>query len=85
MNWKNTFDLHSYEWWAKHRRVVTFGGLLLIFCWWLNPTIQESKYKNRCIELAKKEILANTTSLAKALSSNELALLQAYQTCNHRS
>ena len=29
--WKKVFNLHSYEWWRNHRRVVTFALLLFAF------------------------------------------------------
>ena len=57
--WKKVFNLNSYEWWRNHRRVVTFGGFLILFAWYLSPVIQEAKYKNKCIRNLTEEFTVN--------------------------
>jgi len=43
---KKVFNLNSYEWWRKHRRVVTFGLFLFIFTSYIKtPFDKESKEK----------------------------------------
>ena len=49
MDLKKALNLNSYEWWRNHRRVVTFGGFLVLFGSWVNPVIQESRNKNSCV------------------------------------
>tara|TARA_Y100001968_G_C19288070_1_gene682764 strand:+ start:388 stop:663 length:276 start_codon:yes stop_codon:yes gene_type:complete len=51
-DWKKKLNLNSYEWWRRHRRVVTFGGLLLLFGVYLNPVIKESRHKEICARFA---------------------------------
>ena len=51
-DWKKRLNLNSYEWWRNHRRVVTFGGFLLLFAWYINPVIQVHRNKITCAELA---------------------------------
>ena len=43
---KEIFNLNSYEWWRRHRKVVTYGGFLILFSLYLSPVIKEAKYKN---------------------------------------
>ena len=49
-DWKKKLNLNSYEWWRNHRRVVTFGGFLLLFAWYINPVIQVHRNKITCAE-----------------------------------
>ena len=39
-----------YKWWENHRRVVTFGGFLILLSLYLSPLIKEAKLKNTCIK-----------------------------------
>ena len=55
---KKIFNLNSYEWWRNHRRVVTFGGFLILFSLYLSPVIKEARYKNDCINNFNKRILS---------------------------
>ena len=78
-----------YKWWANHRRVITFGGFLILFGFYLSPVIQQSKYKNSCIKLSEKGALnkfneANikeTLLKETGLSIEELAKIEAYKNC----
>ena len=87
---KKFFNLNSYEWWRNHRRVVTFGGLLILFALYLSPVIKEANNKNRCIKISKKYLLFNvkksnsyTKQLKKAgVSPREFSEWQAYKDCN---
>tara|TARA_Y100000589_G_C26875135_1_gene515585 strand:- start:72 stop:332 length:261 start_codon:yes stop_codon:yes gene_type:complete len=78
-----------YKWWSRHRRVVTFGGFLVLIAWYLSPIIQESKYKNECIQLSQKGILESyknnpLSEIDKSgLNNKELAKIRAYKNCNH--
>tara|TARA_Y100001968_G_scaffold304507_1_gene319581 strand:- start:1425 stop:1676 length:252 start_codon:yes stop_codon:yes gene_type:complete len=83
MDFKRLLHLNSYEWWRNHRKVVTYGGFLLIFGIYLFPIIREASYKNRCIILAQKELMNLTRS--KVLKPKEESFVAAYQICNHRS
>ena len=55
---KEIFNLNSYEWWRRHRKVVTYGGFLILFSLYLSPVIKEAKYKNDCINNSKKGLLS---------------------------
>ena len=43
-----------YDWWKNHRRILTFGGFLILFCLYISPVIKEAKYINTCIKLSEK-------------------------------
>ena len=89
MDLKKTLNLNSYEWWRNHRRVVTFGGFLVLFGLWVNPVIQESRNKNSCVRTYSElytvpEVLEkfNATQLEEfGLNTNDFAKALAYQTC----
>ena len=82
MNWRKNLNLNSYEWWRNHRRVVTFGGFIFIFCWWLNPVIQEARNKQTCINIFEKEIKARGEKTdSKYLSKEEEAFAIAFTQC----
>ncbi|MDC3159618.1 Notch domain-containing protein [Prochlorococcus sp. AH-716-G10] len=78
-----------YQWWKNHRRVVTFGGFLILLGMYISPVIKEAKYKNMCIKLSEKgalnkfngdnigEILLKDTGL----SIKELAKIEGYKNC----
>ena len=78
-----------YQWWENHRRVVTFGGFLILLGFYLSPVIQESKYKNTCIRLSEKGALnkfngdniGETLLKETGLSINELAKIAGYKNC----
>ena len=84
---KNKF----YEWWKRHRRVVTYGGFLILFALYLSPVIKEAKYKNDCIETTKKGALAiwkkekveKNIEEKSGLPLEEYAKIEAYRNCNH--
>ena len=78
-----------YQWWKNHRRVVTFGGFLILLGLYVSPVIKESKYKNICIRLSEKaalnkfredkigEMLLEETGL----TITELAKIEGYKNC----
>ncbi len=83
---KQVFNLNSYEWWRNHRRVVTFGGFLILFAWYISPVIQEANYKNICIRNLTKEFNLNPAfgrSGKSDLTIKEVAQANAYRFCNH--
>ena len=92
MDLKKVFNLNSYEWWRNHRRVVTFGGFLVLFGSWINPVIQESRNKNSCVRTYSElymvsEVLEkfNTRQLEEfGLDTSEFAKALAYQTCTNQ-
>ena len=78
-----------YKWWANHRRVITFGGFLILIGFFVSPVIKESKYKNTCIKLSEKGAL-NKFSLDNigekllnetGLTITELAKIEGYKNC----
>ena len=88
---KKFFNLNSYEWWRNHRRVVTFGGFLILFSLYLSPVIKEAKYKNDCINNSKKGLLSvwknkeagKDIELKSGLPVEEFVKIEAYRNCNH--
>ena len=77
------------QWWKNHRRVVTFGGFLILLGFYLSPVIQESKYKNTCIRLSEKGALnkfngdniGETLLKETGLSIKELAKIEGFKNC----
>ena len=49
-DWNKALNLNSYEWWRNHRRVVTFGGFLILFSVYLSPVIDNARDKRFCAE-----------------------------------
>ena len=78
-----------YQWWENHRRVVTFGGFLILLGFYLSPVIKEAKYKNTCIILSEKGALnkfngdniGETLLKETGLSIKELAKTEGYKNC----
>ena len=78
-----------YEWWKNHRRVITFGGFLILFVLYLSPVIKQAKYRNTCIKLSEKGALTKFNEdkikemLLKetGLSIEELAKIEGYKNC----
>ena len=78
-----------YEWWTKHRRIVTFGGFLILFGLFFSPIIKEAKYKNTCIKLSEKaavnkfnaENIQETLLKETGLTIIELAKIEGYKNC----
>ena len=89
MDLKKALNLNGYDWWRNHRRVVTFGGFLVLFGCWVNPVIQESRNKNSCVRTYSElytvpEVLGkfNAKQLEEfGLDTNDFAKALAYQTC----
>ena len=80
-----------YEWWKRHRRIVTLGGFIVLFSLYLSPVIKEAKYKNDCIQNTKKGLLTvwqkekveKDIEDKSGLSVEEYAKIEAYRNCNH--
>ena len=78
-----------YQWWKNHRRVVTFGGFLILLGLYVSPLIKEAEYKNTCIRLSGKgalnkfngDNLEETLLKETGLSINELAKIEGYKNC----
>ena len=76
-----------YQWWENHRRVVTFGGFLILLGLYVSPVIKEAKYKNSCIRLSEKAALNkfNGDNIGErllketGLSIKELAKIEGYK------
>ena len=90
MDWISKLNLNSFKIWKNHRRIITFGGFLTIFCWWFNPIIQEAKYKNNCIRTLSKAIVVKTDInnysdfLNKSkINKEDLAKATAYMDCSN--
>ena len=82
-------QLKFYDWWKKHRRVLTYGGFLILFCLYISPVIKEAKYKNTCIKLSEKGALykfnedniQETLLKETGLTIEELAKIEGYKNC----
>ena len=78
-----------YNWWKNHRRLVTFGGSLILLCLYFSPVIKEAKYKNSCIKLSEKgavnkfnaDNIQETLLKETGLTINELAKIEGYKNC----
>ena len=78
-----------YQWWENHRRVLTFGGFLILLGLYLSPVIKEAKYKNICIKLSEKVALNKLKAdnigeivfKDPVLSIKELAKIEGYKNC----
>ena len=78
-----------YEWWKNHRRVITFGGLLILFGLYLSPIIRVAKYKSTCIKLStkgaltkfNKDDIGETLLNETGLNIEELAKIEGYKNC----
>ena len=78
-----------YQWWKNHRRVVTFGGFLILLGFYVSPIIKEAKYKNTCIRLSEKgafnkfkgDNIEETLLKDAGLTIEELAKIEGYKNC----
>ena len=78
-----------YVWWKNHRRVITFGGFLILLALFISPVIKEAKYKNKCIKLSEKVALnkfnaddiGETLLKETGLTISELAKIEGYKNC----
>tara|TARA_Y100001968_G_scaffold333927_1_gene401241 strand:- start:23651 stop:23905 length:255 start_codon:yes stop_codon:yes gene_type:complete len=83
MNLKNRLNLNSYEWWRNHRKIISYGGFLIVFAIYLSPLVKEAKNKNKCISIAHERFMDE--ALKNDRISRESSFVLAYQVCNHRS
>ena len=78
-----------YVWWKNHRTLIFFASSFLLFSFYLNPIVEESKYKNICIKLSEKGALekfkqqniAESLRSETSLSIMELAKIEGYKNC----
>ncbi len=78
-----------YEYWKKHRRLLTYGGFVTLLFLFISPVIKEAKYKNTCIRLSKKVALnkfhpdniGKTHLKQTGLTIKELAKIEGYKNC----
>ncbi len=78
-----------YEWWKNHRRLITFGGFLILFGFFVSPVIKEAKYKNDCIKLSEKGAFKkfNVDNIGEkllketGLTISQLAKIEGYKNC----
>ena len=76
-------------WWKNHRKVITFGGFLILLGLFVSPVIKEAKYKNKCIKLSEKGALNkfNMDNIEEkllketGLTISELAKIEGYKNC----
>ena len=75
---KEIFNLNSYEWWRRHRKVVTYGGFLILFSLYLSPVIKEAKYKNDCLNNSQKGLLSvwKNNEVEKDIKKNQFCLMK---------
>ena len=83
MNFRKMLNLNSYEWWRNHRRVITFGGFLILFSCWLNPIIENARNQNKCIEILREEYLMRNERYLSTASKEKESFLKAYQDCKN--
>ena len=84
-------ELKFYDLWKKHRRVLTYGGFLILFCLYISPVIKEAKYKNTCIKLSEKgavnkfneDNIQETLLKETGLKIKELAKIEGYKNCSN--
>ena len=82
-------ELKIFDWWKKHRSVLTYGGFIILFCLYISPFIKEAKYKNTCIKLSEKGALnkfnedniQETLLKETGLTIEELAKIEGYKNC----
>ena len=82
-------ELKIFDWWKKHRSVLTYGGFLILFCLYISPVIKEAKYKNTCIKLSdkgalnkfNKDNIQETLLKETGLTIEELAKIEGYKNC----
>ena len=82
---KNKF----YELWENHRRILIFGGFIVLFSLYLSPIIKDAKYKNNCIKLSAKAALTkfNADNIREklldetGLTIEELSRIEGYKNC----
>ena len=78
-----------YEYWKKQRKILTYVGLLILFCLYFSPVIKEAKYKNTCIKLSEKgavnkfneDNIQETLLKETGLTIEELAKIESYKNC----
>ncbi len=78
-----------YQWLKINRRVITFGGFIILFVFYLSPFIKQAKYKNSCISLSSKGALTkfNEDNIREKLFNEtgldieDLAKIEGYKNC----
>ena len=78
-----------YEWWANHRKVLTYGTFIILFGFYLSPVIKEAKYRNQCIKYStegalnkfNKDDIGETLLKEAGLKIDELAKIEGYKNC----
>ena len=78
-----------YEWWKNHRKVLTYGGFIILFGFYLSPVVKEAKYKTQCIKYStkgaltkfNKDKIGETLLEETGLKIDELAKIEGYKNC----
>ena len=65
MNWKKHLNLNSYEWWRNHRKIISYGGGILLFSFYLSPLINQSRIRDVCAR--HKALELNNSKAARKL------------------
>ena len=78
-----------YEWWKNHRKVLSYGALVVLLGFYLSPVVKEAKYKNQCIKSSikgastkfSKDNIGETLLEETGLNIDELAKIEGYKNC----
>ena len=78
-----------FEWWKKHRKVLSYGAFIILFGIFLSPVIKEAKYKNQCIKFStkgaltkfNKDDIGETLLEETGLNIDEIAKIEGYKNC----
>ncbi len=67
--------------WAAHRRNFTIIFLGILFCFWLNPLLEEARNKMACINISTKVVRYFYPEGEEPLDADEFASYSAYKDC----
>ena len=70
-----------YIWWKEHRRIITLGGFLFLFAWYLSPLIQSAKDKNNCIDIISTALFESEYKKLPRKEKINIARADAYVIC----
>ncbi len=92
MDSNKDLNRNKYDWWRNHRKLLMFGGFLIVFGYWINPVIQDSRNKNSCVSTYSElytvpEVLEKFSAKQLeefGLDTNAFAKALAYQTCTNQ-
>ena len=47
MNLKKILNLNNYEFWQNHKRVITYGGFLVLLAVYFFPIVEQARQNNK--------------------------------------